>query len=268
MSVAAWAQQALAASDAATRLPLFTQMDRDFDLVQAYAVAHAVRESRIGRAHHPSGYKIGFTNRTLWPKYGVHAPIWGVVWDTTLRLLAGGRAEVSLAGLVQPRLEPEIVFGFGAEPRRGMSENELLACIDWVAHGVEIVHTHFDGWRFQAADAVADGALHGRLLVGPTVPLARFEAPGQALEALELQLWCDGVVVDRGSGAVVLDGPLAAVRVWLDAMLAQPHGWCVGAGDVVTTGTLTDAWPLAVGQEWRTVVSDVRLSGLQLHIVP
>jgi hypothetical protein len=31
-----------------------------------------------------------------------------------------------------------------------------------VAHGYEIVHTHFPGWKFSAAQAVADGGLHGR----------------------------------------------------------------------------------------------------------
>ena len=74
---------------------------------------------------------------------------------------------MSLAPFVQPRLEPEIMFGFARAPRAGMSEAELAGCIEWVAHGFEIVHTHFDGWRFRHADTVADFALHGRLFVGP-----------------------------------------------------------------------------------------------------
>ena len=72
---------------------------------------------------------------------------------------------------VQPRLEPEIVRFRARTPRAGMSLIELQGCLDWVAHGFEIVHTHFDGWRFTAPDTVADFALHGRLRVGPRVPV-------------------------------------------------------------------------------------------------
>jgi 2-oxo-3-hexenedioate decarboxylase len=49
-------------------------------------------------------------------------------------------------------------------------------------------------------------------------------------------------------------------------MRAQPHGWSVGAGDVVTTGTLTDAWPLQAGQVWHTRIVADRLPGLRLDI--
>jgi 2-keto-4-pentenoate hydratase len=40
------------------------------------------------------------------------------------------------------------------------------ACIDWIAHGIEIVQSHFPGWKFQAADTIADWALHGRSFLG------------------------------------------------------------------------------------------------------
>ena len=46
----------------------------------------------------------------------------------------------------------------------------------------------------------------------------------------------------------MLDGPLNALRLWVDAMAAQPQHWPIAPGDVVTTGTITDAWPLVPGQ--------------------
>ncbi|MEO6659188.1 MAG: hydratase [Burkholderiaceae bacterium] len=263
----ALADALLGALDAASRLALPTAGDPGFDLDVAYAVADRIRARRIARGEIPRGYKIGFTNRSIWDRYGVHAPIWGPVWDSTLRLLEGDDATVSMAGLVQPRLEPEIVFGFARAPRAGMREAELVDCLEWVAHGVEIVHTHFDDWRFRAPDTVADFALHGRLLVGPRVPVNRFAALGDALAQLRVELLRDGRRVDEGQGHVVLDGPLTALRLWVDAMLAQPQRWPIGPGDVVTTGTLTDAWPLERGQHWETRLSEPRLSGLRLTIV-
>src|SRR6185295_10811886 len=50
----------------------------------AYALALQVRALRIARGERPAGYKVGFTNRTIWQRYQVFAPIWGSVWDSTL----------------------------------------------------------------------------------------------------------------------------------------------------------------------------------------
>ncbi len=267
MNISALADELQRARQAAVCLPLPTATHAGFTLEQGYAVADEIRRRRIKAGERPCGYKIGFTNRGIWPKYGVHAPIWAPVWDSTLALLEGVEATLSLAGLVQPRLEPEIVFCFARSPRAGMSEAELVACIEWVAHGIEVVQTHFDAWRFQAPDTVADFGLHGRLLVGPQAPIVLFDAPGAELARLGLQLIRDGVEVDRGEGNAVLDGPLNALRLWVDAMAVQPQQWPIGPGDVVTTGTLTDAWPLQPGQSWQTHLSDTRLSGLRLWVV-
>jgi 2-oxo-3-hexenedioate decarboxylase len=58
----------------------------------------------------PVGRKIGFTNRTLWDRYGVHEPMWGWVYDRTLIEAQDNEANVRLDELVQPRIEPEIAF--------------------------------------------------------------------------------------------------------------------------------------------------------------
>lgn len=259
------AKRLLAAYDAGSLLPLPSSLDAGFDMPAAFAAADALRTLRIARGERPAGYKIGFTNRGIWERYGVHQPIWGPVWDSTAELLGGSMATVSLAGLSQPRLEPEVVFGIRRTPRPGMSLGELQDCLDWVAHGFEIVHTHFEGWRFTAADTVADFALHGRLRVGPRVPVQGWATLAEDLAALQVELLCDGRVVDRGQGAIVLDGPLNALRLWVDAMAEHTPGWPLRAGDVVTTGTITDAWPLLPGQTWRTTLSDARLSPLTLN---
>jgi 2-keto-4-pentenoate hydratase len=223
---------------------------------------------RIARGERPLGYKIGFTNRGIWQRYGVFGPIWGPVWDTTTERVDSGATSVSLARFVAPRLEPEIMFGFARTPAAGMSLPELAACIEWVAHGFEIVDTHFVDWRFAAADTVADFALHGRLFVGPRLTIARFGPGGcdaaDALAALSVTLVADGRVVEEGRADIVLDGPLHALRLWVDAMAAQPQRWPIVAGDIVTTGTITDAAPLVAGVRWQTRLSDPRLAPMTL----
>jgi len=264
MNIDSIAQGLLAAYDAASLTALPSSHDTAFDVAVAFAVADRLRTLRVARGEAPLGYKIGFTNRSIWQRYGVHAPIWGPVWDSTVRQLDDAAIHVSLAGLSQPRLEPEVVFGFAASPRAGMSLADLHACLAWVAHGFEIVHTHFEGWRFTAADTVADFALHGRLIVGPKLPTTSWSSMADDLAAMRVTLSRDGQAVDSGAGAIVLDGPLNALRLWVDAMALHTPAWRIAPGDMVTTGTITDAWPLQPGQTWTTALSDVRLTPLTL----
>src|SRR5947207_15072496 len=73
-----------------------------------YAASRKLHAHRLSRGWKPLGRKIGFTNRSLWERYGVHEPIWGTVYDKTAIFSQGNKARVPLAGLVQPRIEPEI----------------------------------------------------------------------------------------------------------------------------------------------------------------
>lgn len=223
------------------------------DLPAAYERALAVRQLRIARGEQPRGYKVGFTNRNIWPRYQVFAPIWGTVWDTTLSFCEG-EGTLSLAATCQPRLEPETVFGMAATPPANASLDELWACVAWVAPGFELVQSHQPGWVFTAADTVADCGLHARLLVGARVPVAQVAGTAAAfterLGRAQVALEQDGEVVDRGVGANVLDGPLQALHHFLQSLRDCPGATDLQPGDVVTTGTWTDAWPVAPGQQW------------------
>ena len=116
----ALADRLLAALDRGECTALPSAQGGGLPLEQAYVVAQRLAQRRLARGERPVGWKIGFTNRSIWDRYGVHAPIWGPVWDSTAALLDGTSARVSLAGLCQPRIEPEIVFGFARAPRAGM----------------------------------------------------------------------------------------------------------------------------------------------------
>ena len=126
------AQRLLAALDAAQTIALPSAPDRSFMLADAFAVGMRLSELRSARGERALGYKIGFTNRGIWARYGVHAPIWGPVWNSTTTLLDGRTHTASLTGLCQPAIEPEVVFGFARTPRAGMSLAALAGCLDWV----------------------------------------------------------------------------------------------------------------------------------------
>jgi 2-oxo-3-hexenedioate decarboxylase len=207
---------------------------------------------------------FGFTNRTVWDRYGVHAPIWGSVWDTTLASCdagaagaAGGRTatgRLSLARTCQPRLEPEIVFGLRCMPARGADLAQLVDAIEWLAPGFEVVQSHCPGWKFNAAQTVADSGLHARLLVGTRLRLADVAPDAATLAArladAQVSLVRAGTEVERGLGANVLDSPLHALAYFVEELRRCPGAPDLGPGDVITTGTWTDAWPVQPGQTW------------------
>ena len=220
-------------------------------VAEAYERALTVRQLRIRRGEQPRGYKIGFTNRTIWERYGVYAPIWGTVWNTTLSF-CDGEGELALAGTCQPRIEPECVFGIAATPPARPTPDQLAACIEWMAPGFEIVQSHMPDWKFAAADTVADSGLHARLLVGRRIPVAGGQGAAfdARLAAARVVLSCDGRPMDEGTGANVLDGPLHALAHFVAALRDEPGAPDLQPGDVVTTGTWTDAWPVHRGEHW------------------
>ena len=267
----ALADRILAASGAAASIQPVTQGQPDFGLAEAYRVAARIIERRVARGERPVGWKIGFTNRTIWDEYGVHAPIWGPIYDSTLRHIdpAGGPVPCPLDGLVEPRIEPEIAFRIAGPPHPDMDERDLLACIDAVAHGYEFVQSLYPAWRFQASDTVAAFALHGRYWCGPLVPVAPAERDDwlTRLSGFEVVLSRGGIEVDRGVAANVLGGPLSALRHFIRGLSENPLPIGVRLGDLVTTGTVTRAFPIARGERWSTEVLGLPMAGLDIRVV-
>lgn len=164
----ALAGELLAAGDARRQIPSICSRKPGFDLSQAYRVTAAIRAKREMRGETVIGRKLGFTNTNIWNEYGVYAPIWGYVYNTTVSDVSGDcRGVFQLSRAVEPRIEPEITLAFRAAPEAGMDERQILECIDWVAHGFEIVQSLFADWRFAAPDTVAAFGLHCALMLGP-----------------------------------------------------------------------------------------------------
>ena len=243
----------------------FTSRPSGLTLDDAYRVTALLNQKREARGARRLGRKIGFTNRTIWQQYNVHAPIWGYVYDCTVHDLES-TATLPLAGLAEPRIEPEIVLGLAAAPSADMDDIALTSCVDWVAHGFEIVQSPFPDWKFLAADTVAVNALHGTLLIGPRHKIATRGAEWRnMLSDFTIDLYCEGSVVDSGHAANVLDGPLAALRHFVGLLAGDPVNHALAAGEIVTTGTLTRAMPVRPGETWSTMLSGIALDGIKLR---
>lgn len=245
----------------------FHERDENFSIEQAYQVTPLVRTLREQRGEHPIGRKIGFTNRTIWPEYNVYAPIWGYMYNKTVFELADVGTGFSLQGLPEPRIEPEILFHFAEAPRPGMNEAELLGCIDWIAHGFEIVQSLYPGWKFAPADTIAAFGLHGAYLLGPRYQVGdRHDHWLDALVNFNIELHRNGTLAARGHASHVLDGPLPALKHLNDLLALDPINPPLAAGEIVTTGTLTPALPIAAGERWETSFSGIELTGISVSL--
>jgi 2-oxo-3-hexenedioate decarboxylase len=251
------------AQDGAAQLAPFTARYPDFDVPAGYEVARRVGERRRAEGFVPVGRKIGFTNSSLWPVYGVHEPIWGTMYDRTVARLEDGEARLSLSAFADPMVEPEIAFGLRSAPAPGLDPAGLLRSIEWIAHGIEIVQSHFPGWKFKAADTVADNGLHGYYLLGPPMDISAIADPAESLRTFSVDLSCNGTLKETGRGANVLGSPLAALA-HLVAVLAGRRGEALRAGEIVTTGTLTAAYRVSAGETWTTGLRGIALPGLRV----
>jgi len=261
-------ERLLAAADGGAQMAPITDADTTFDVERAYETLADLHASRVAQGWRAVGRKIGFTNRTIWPRYGVDRPMWSMVWDRTVVQAPSGVATLDVTGLHEPRIEPEVVFGLAAPLPNDGGARAVLDAVAWIAPGFEIVHSVFPGWKFRVPDCTAAFGLHGRLVVGPPTrvePEMR-DALAAMLPTFRAALRRDGAIVDNGVGANVLDGPAHALAHLRDVLASQPRFPTLAAGEIVTTGTLTDAWPVGSGETWTSDYGELPIGGLALTI--
>lgn len=233
----------------------------------AYRIAAEIRAIREGRGETAVGRKIGFTNSRIWQEYGISDPIWGYMYDTTVRH-ADSVPATSVSQLLEPRIEPEICFGLAASPTPEMGDDALIRCIAWVAHGFEIVQSLYPEWKLGVADAIAAHGMHGFYVLGEPHELSPGDRNSwsRRLATFEVELACNGKKVDQGAGKNVLGGPLSALRHLVDLLARDSVNPALGPGEIVTTGSLTGAFPVTAGEIWSTTISGLPLDGLSVRI--
>jgi 2-keto-4-pentenoate hydratase len=257
------ADRLIDADATATMLEPISATVAGFDSEAAYEVLDRIAALRRRQGWTQVGRKIGFTNRTIWEFFGVDRPMWAHMWSTTVTH-AQDDMVLRLDRFVQPRIEPEVVFKLRETPGATASPSEILTSVEWIAAGFEIVHCHFSDWRFTVADATADFGVHGALVVGtPTfIDDNNRDAIAAELPTFEVTLLREGAEVDRGLGSRVLGGPAHALVHLVQVLAGQSKYPPLGAGEIITTGTITNMWPIASGETWTSDYGSLGLAGL------
>ncbi|WP_396270046.1 2-keto-4-pentenoate hydratase [Ideonella sp.] len=257
------AGEVLAAAQTRRPIPLLSTRPEGLSLDQAYTVAQHLHQGHLALGHHPVGRKLGLTYPAGWPA-GITAPLWAPLYAHTVQLLSSHEATLAIGAWVAPKLEPEVVFRLRHAPRSAALA-DVLASIEAVAHGLEIVTSPFPDWTHSPADSIATGACHAALLVAPWQPLDSLGAdPVAALAQFSVPLCCDGQLRATGTPERVMGSPLQALAALVLVLAQQPDAPPLQAGEIITTGTLCAAEPFEAGQTWQTQFEGLALRGLAL----
>ena len=238
------------------------------DLPAAYAVEAELTRRRRAEGRTTVGRKVGHANKAVWRALRLETLTWARMYDDTVRYTDNDEASLSMAPLCSPRIEPEIVFKL----RRPLGSEALepaavLDAVEWIALGFEIVDCVYADWKFEPSDFVAAVGLHAALVVGTPLVVTATNIPHlvEVLPRFTVDLQANGQSVAQGSGKNSLRSPVLCLGELASAVARQPGAEPLAAGELVSSGSLTEAQPIAAGQTWTAVVEGIELPALTLR---
>lgn len=211
------------------------------DLATAYRVQDAV-VARLGGA--VAGYKLAATSKIAQEYLGLDGPLSGrLLQDRLFQSPARLKAAEHRFVLV----EPEYAFTLGANlpvREKPYSQAEAASAVASLHPAFEIVSSAYgEAWKEAgAAPLIADNAAHAVMILGPG--LTDWRTVDFNHQTVRLKV--DGKLHTEGQGLRAMGGPLWAL-CWLSEHL-KARGLGLEAGQVVTTGVVTDVAFLGAGQ--------------------
>ena len=218
------------------------------DLATAYAIQRALLALRLAAGERVVGWKLGYTSEVMRSQMGIDRPNLGPLTD---RMLLGSDDAVS-DRLVQPRVEPEIGLRLktALDARRAPVDRHTVApAVEGAYACLEVVHSTWNGYRFNLAQNTADNASAGQVVVGPRLSVTDL----MALDTVAVRLSDGSRTLGQGVGADADGHPLDAVARLARELAANDQR--LEAGDLVITGGLTAAFALEVGRRLSATLS-------------
>jgi 2-oxo-3-hexenedioate decarboxylase len=234
-----------------------------FTLSDAYAVETELVRWRHAQGHAPVGRKVGYANKALWRVLKLDTLVWAHMYDDTVRPADHNTAVLSIGRLASPKIEPEIVFKMASAP---VADTNILEHVEWLALGFEIIDCVYADWKFQPADFVAAFGLHAALVVGEPLRVESSMIPAltDQLAQFKVRLLRNGEVAGEGSGRNSLKSPALCLAELAQAIARLPGAAPLGAGELVSSGTLTESAIMTAGERWTAVVDGLPVPPLTL----
>jgi 2-keto-4-pentenoate hydratase len=241
-----------------------------FDLTAAYAVEGELARRRRMEGRMTVGIKVGYANKAMWRVLKLDTLVWAHMYDDTVQYANANEASLSISHMISPKIEPEIVLKMKTPLSGGVSDAAAaLEAVEWLALGFEIIDCPYADWKYQPADFVAAYGLHAALIVGEPRAVTADTIPElvEQLPAFKVRLSRDGELVAEGSGKNALRSPALCLAELASAMAKQSGTEPLAAGDLVSSGTLTESTPILPGATWTAAVKGLDLPALTLTLV-
>ena len=213
-----------------------------FSMEEGYRVQMELLALELQSGERQTGWKVGLTAKAIQQQVGVHERVFGHLLESS-ELPSG--TVLKSPDLIQPHFENELCVILGESLRGpGVTIAQARTAISGVAPAVEVVE-HRGDTGGDLPLALADNAEQKFFITGPvTSPLP----PGLELVETGLEIWIDGVLVEKAGGHEVMEGPEGSVA-WLANRLAE-FGRTLEAGNKVITGSFTRQYPGVAGQRY------------------
>jgi 2-oxo-3-hexenedioate decarboxylase len=186
---------------------------------------------------------------------GVATPVFGFMTDD-YAVPDGG--ECRMSELIHPKVEPEIAF-VTQRPLRGPGCHigTVLAAIDFMIPGIEVIDSRYRDFKFDLKSVVADNTSAARFVVGGQ-PM---RVAGVDLRTIGIVLEKNGVPVAFGAGAAVLGHPAAAIAMLANHLSERDQE--IPAGTLILSGGITEAVAVQAGDALTLRVQGMGSTGLR-----
>ncbi|MBW3605439.1 MAG: fumarylacetoacetate hydrolase family protein [Actinobacteria bacterium] len=221
-------------------IPPLSETVDGLTIADAYAVQRAfVERLRDGNDTPVVGYKLGLTSKPMQELLGVDQPDFGPVLRS---MVHDDGAALAVDDLIQPKIEAEVGLVLDRDLRGpGVTTWQAASAVGGAIAVLEVVDSRIEDWRITIVDTIADLASSAAIVMAPrVVPVA-----GIDLRTIGMVIRSGGRVQATGAGAAAMGDPAAAVA-WLANTLAT-FDVALTAGDVIMTGALHAAFPVAAG---------------------
>ena len=223
------------------------------DKTQAYAAQAELVSLLSNHSGKPVGYKVGCTNATARQMLALDSPFSGRCFE---KELSASPASIDAATLHMIGIEPEIAVRISKDlaPSKIWQRTDVIDHIGAVMPSVEVVESRFSTWPLMGfLSAIADNGVHRHLVLGESVE----NWSAESVDQTQVTLTANGTTVREGVASNVDGGPFGVVA-WLANHL-NAMGITLAAGEIVTTGVMTDIYDGAPGEE---IVAQYDLPGV------
>ncbi len=228
-----------------TRQPIgpITDTDPGVTVDEAYRIQLRVMEIKKAAGQVVVGKKIGLTSLAMQTMLGVKEPDYGHILNGMV-VMEGEK--ISIADLIAPRIEGEIAFVLKEDLKGpGVTLTDVLRSSEGVIPALEIIDSRIKDWKIKLPDTVADNASSARIVLGGIITLPS----AVDLRTVGMVMEKNGEVLATAAGAAVLGHPAQAIA-WLANKLSA-YGIVLKKGEVILSGALTGAAPVAAGDFFR-----------------